>query len=127
MLITLWLSTTHPATTALILLAFYRRGGGRPGSWRCARSRLGWGHFEGTLETSSQLAIRVAVVLVFALVALAAELGLDLLLGGFVAGIITRLALHGSEVRALRIQATRRWATASSSPSSSSSAASSST
>jgi Kef-type K+ transport system membrane component KefB len=40
----------------------------------------------------------VAVVLIFALVALASELGLDLLLGGFVAGIITRLALRGREV-----------------------------
>ena len=37
-------------------------------------------------------------MLVFALVALAGELGLDLLLGGFVAGMITRLALRGHEV-----------------------------
>ena len=41
---------------------------------------------ERTLETSSQVAVRLAVVLVFGLVALAAELGLDILLGGFVAG-----------------------------------------
>ena len=52
------------------------------------------------VRDSSQLAIRLAVVLVFALVALAAQLGLDLLLGGFVAGIITRLALRGREVTA---------------------------
>ncbi len=32
------------------------------------------------------------------MVALASELGLDILLGGFVAGIITRLALKGREV-----------------------------
>jgi Kef-type K+ transport system membrane component KefB len=38
------------------------------------------------------------VVLVFSLVALAAQLGLDLLLGGFVAGMITRIALRGREV-----------------------------
>jgi Kef-type K+ transport system membrane component KefB len=37
-------------------------------------------------------------VLVFGLVALATQLGLDLLLGGFVAGLITRLALRGREV-----------------------------
>ena len=37
-------------------------------------------------------------MLVFALVALAAELGLDLLLGGFAAGLITRQALGGREV-----------------------------
>ena len=50
----------------------------------------GWPLVEKTFETSSQLAVRLAVVLVFSLVALAAQLGLDLLLGGFVAGMITR-------------------------------------
>ena len=53
---------------------------------------------ERTFETSSQLAVRLAVVLVFGLVALASQLGLDLLLGGFVAGMITRLALRGREL-----------------------------
>ena len=53
------------------------------------------------METSSQLPIRIAVVLVFALAYLATDLGLDLLLGGFVAGIITRLALSGREVTIL--------------------------
>ena len=38
------------------------------------------------------------MVLVFGLVALAAQLGLDLLLGGFVAGMITRIALRGHEL-----------------------------
>jgi len=97
MLITLWLSTTHPLHTALILLAFIAVAV-VSGVMAVRSVSVGWGHFEGTLETSAQLAIRVAVVLVFALVALAAELGLDLLLGGFVAGIITRLAVHGREV-----------------------------
>jgi len=54
---------------------------------------------ERNLETSGQLAIRIAVLQVFALAALAASLGLDLLLGGFVAGVIVRLALKGLEVR----------------------------
>ncbi|MEZ5073695.1 MAG: cation:proton antiporter [Solirubrobacterales bacterium] len=59
----------------------------------------GWEKIEGALETSSQLPVRVSVVLVFALAYLASDLGLDLLLGGFVAGIITRLSLRGREVR----------------------------
>ena len=59
---------------------------------------LGWEKIEGAMETSAQLPIRISVVLVFALAYLAADLGLDLLLGGFVAGIITRLALRGREV-----------------------------
>ncbi len=47
-----------------------------------------------TLETSSQLAVRWILVLVFALALLAYQLGLDLLLGGFAAGIITRQLLE---------------------------------
>src|SRR4029453_11022834 len=54
--------------------------------------------FERTLETSSQLAVRWIVVLVFALALLAHELGLDLLLGGFAAGLITRQMLTRREL-----------------------------
>ena len=54
--------------------------------------------FERTLHKSSQLAVRWIVVLVFALALLAAELGLDLLLGGFAAGLITRQVLKEHEV-----------------------------
>ena len=66
-----------------------------------ASVRLAWrgfGALERTLESSSQLAVRIATVLVFGLVLLASELGLDLLLGGFVAGMIVRAALRGREV-----------------------------
>ena len=66
----------------------------------------GWPLLERTLESSSQLAVRLAVVLVFGLVALAGSLGLDVLLGGFVAGIITRLALKGREVEVLESKLT---------------------
>ena len=96
-LITFVLSTQSPVDNALILAAFVVtavlsavlaiRGVGRH-----------WGLFERTLETSGQPAIRVAVVAVFALATLAASLGLDLLLGGFVAGVIVRIALKGREV-----------------------------
>ena len=54
--------------------------------------------FESTLEKSSQLAVRWIVVLVFALALLASELGLDLLLGGFAAGLITRQVLKEREM-----------------------------
>ena len=54
--------------------------------------------FERTIEKSSQLAVRWIVVLVFALGLLASNLGLDLLLGGFAAGMITRLVLRKHEV-----------------------------
>jgi Kef-type K+ transport system membrane component KefB len=58
----------------------------------------GWPALERTLEASNQLAIRVAVLLIFGLLGLAGHLGLDILLGGFVAGMIVRLALRGREV-----------------------------
>ena len=46
------------------------------------------------------------MVLVFSLVALASHLGLDLLIGGFVAGLITRAALHDREVGVLESKLT---------------------
>jgi Kef-type K+ transport system membrane component KefB len=97
LLITLVFSTKGAAHNAVILVLFILfavatallavRGAGR-----------GWPLLQRTLETSGQLAVRIAVVLVFALGALAASLGLDLLLGGFVAGVIVREALKGREV-----------------------------
>jgi Kef-type K+ transport system membrane component KefB len=51
-----------------------------------------------TMEASGQLAVRWIVVLIFALALLAFELGLDLLLGGFAAGMITRQVLKGHEL-----------------------------
>ena len=62
-------------------------------------ARRGWPLLERTFEASSQLAVRLTVVLVFGLVFLASKLGLDLLLGGFVAGMIVRLALQGHELQ----------------------------
>jgi Kef-type K+ transport system membrane component KefB len=59
----------------------------------------GWPALERTFESSSQLAVRITVVLVFGLVLLAGKLGLDVLIGGFVAGMIVRLALKGHELR----------------------------
>jgi Kef-type K+ transport system membrane component KefB len=97
LLVTLILSTTNPLHEAAILVLFvvltvFTGILAVRSAWR------GWPLIERTFETSSQLAVRLAVVLVFGLVALAAELGLDLLLGGFVAGMITRVALRGREV-----------------------------
>jgi Kef-type K+ transport system membrane component KefB len=105
LLITLVFSTKGAVANALILGAFVAlavvtavlavRGVGR-----------GWELLDRTLETSGQLAIRIAVVTVFALGALAASLGLDLLLGGFVAGVIARIALTGREVEVLESKLT---------------------
>ena len=98
LLVTLVLSTTNPLHEAAILLAFVALAlvlalVSVRFAWR------GWPALERTFEASSQLAVRVTVVLVFGLVLLAGHLGLDILLGGFVAGMITRLALRGHELQ----------------------------
>jgi Kef-type K+ transport system membrane component KefB len=97
LLITLVLSTTQPLHEALILVLFVALAlvlatTSVRLAWR------GWPALERTFESSSQLAVRITVVLVFGLVLLASELGLDILLGGFVAGMIVRLALKGREL-----------------------------
>jgi Kef-type K+ transport system membrane component KefB len=97
LLVTLVLSTGHPIHEALILVFFVALAV-LTGVLAVRSAWRGWPMIERTFETSSQLAVRLAVVLVFGLVALATQLGLDLLLGGFVAGMITRLALRGHEL-----------------------------
>ena len=105
LLITLILSAHNPVHEAVILIAFVALAV-VTGLLAVRSAWRGWPLVERTLETSSQLAVRLAVVLVFGLVALAAELGLDLLLGGFVAGLITRVALRGREVGVLESKLT---------------------
>ncbi len=61
---------------------------------------------ERTLEHSSQLAVRWTIVLIFALVWSAYRLGLDLLLGGFTAGMITRQLLRDYELAAFESKLT---------------------
>jgi Kef-type K+ transport system membrane component KefB len=97
LLVTLVLTTASPFHEAAILVGFIILALGVA----LASVRLawrGWPAFEKTFEASSQLAVRITVVLVFGLVLLASKLGLDVLLGGFVAGMITRAALRGHEL-----------------------------
>ncbi|MFI5616744.1 cation:proton antiporter [Streptomyces sp. NPDC051567] len=49
-----------------------------------------------SLDTSGQFALRLVMLLLVAMLGLAEALGLDVLLGAFAAGVITRLMLHGS-------------------------------
>ena len=97
LLVTLFLSTDHPLQEAGILVLFVLLALAIAVLSTRAVGR-GWPALERTLEASNQLAIRITVVLVFGLVGLAGHLGLDILLGGFVAGMITRVAIRGHEV-----------------------------
>ena len=105
LLITLVLSTTQPLHEALILLGFIAIAL----VLALTSVRFAWRGIpalERTLESSSQLAVRIATVLVFGLVLLASELGLDILLGGFVAGMIVRAALRGNELESFESKLT---------------------
>ena len=105
LLITLVLSSTQPLHEALILAAFV----GLALVIALLSVRVGWRGIpalERTVEASSQLAVRIVTVLVFGLVLLAGELGLDVLLGGFVAGMIVRAALRGREITAFESKVT---------------------
>ena len=97
LLITLVLSAQGTLHNALILLAFVAvavvtaMAAVRSSAWTMPI-------FERTLESSSQLGVRWILVLIFALVLLAFHLGLDLLLGGFAAGVIVRYMLGSGDV-----------------------------
>jgi Kef-type K+ transport system membrane component KefB len=99
MLLTLFLSTEKIAKQGLILIGFVLTAVA-VAVFAVRSSDRTIPLFERTLETSSQLAVRWIVVLVFALAYLALSLGLDLLLGGFAAGIITRQVLKTREIPA---------------------------
>ena len=58
----------------------------------------GWAFIERHMETSGQVPVRLTVLLLFGLVVVAADLGLDVILGAFAAGVIVRLLLQGHEV-----------------------------
>ena len=58
----------------------------------------GWAFIERHMETSGQVPVRLTVLLLFGLVVIAADLGLDVILGAFAAGVIVRLLLQGHEV-----------------------------
>jgi Kef-type K+ transport system membrane component KefB len=97
LLITLFLSGGRPLHHAAILIAFVVLAVAVSlVAVRSSHHTLAL--FELTLEKSSQLAVRWVVVLVFALAAIASDLGLDLLLGGFAAGMITRQVLKSGEI-----------------------------
>jgi Kef-type K+ transport system membrane component KefB len=95
--IALLLSGQRPARTALLLLAFAVAAvavllvAARPRSTRLARL------LRHTLHTSGQLAVRVVMLVVILMAWTAAELGLDMLLGAFTAGLVARLFFSGQD------------------------------
>jgi Kef-type K+ transport system membrane component KefB len=56
------------------------------------------------LHSSSQLPVRISVLLIILLVWLASSLGLDVLLGAFAAGVVVRLLSHGEDGEVVRVK-----------------------
>lgn len=105
LVLTVFLSTEQPLKQVAILLAFVALAL-VAGALAVHSAGRRWEVLERTLHSSSQLAVRLVVLLVIALVALAASLGLELLLGGFMAGLIFRQAVGRREVEVLESKLT---------------------
>jgi Kef-type K+ transport system membrane component KefB len=105
--VTLLLSGSSPGTEAVLLIIFAVLAVGvaamasRPQPPRLVEL------LQRHLSTSTQLPVRIIILLIIALVVVATELGLDNLLGAFAAGMIARLALSPEQNEALspRIEA----------------------
>ena len=97
--ITILLGSDRPARTAVVLVLFVvvvvvcAAVALRERNARLARL------IEATLTTSGQLAVRLVVLFIATMVWIADELGLDILLGAFAAGMVTRLFAAGSSER----------------------------
>jgi Kef-type K+ transport system membrane component KefB len=96
-LVTLVLSTDSSLHNALILAAFVVVALG-VAAFTIRSSGRTLPVLRRTVQASSQLAVRWILVLVFALALLAYKLGLDLLLGGFAAGVITGEVLRAQPI-----------------------------
>ena len=97
LIVTLLLSTqSDTAMQALLLCAFVGIAVAAAALSSGAMGRH-YQFLERSLETSGQLMVRLTVLLLFALVVIAADLGLDIILGAFAAGIIVQVSLRGRE------------------------------
>ncbi|MDH6553732.1 Kef-type K+ transport system membrane component KefB [Streptomyces sp. SAI-117] len=92
----LLLSGRRPGESAALLIAFGLITAGTV--WWALRPRRPWFArlIDTTLHSSGQFAVRFVMLLLVGMLALAEVFGLDILLGAFAAGILTRLVLHGA-------------------------------
>ncbi len=94
--ISLFLSGRQPGISAVVLLLFVAVAAvamyfaGR-GAHPYIQSLV-----SATMRTSGQFAVRLVILLILSLVALSIALDLDMLLGAFAAGVITKLLLSGA-------------------------------
>jgi len=100
--ITLLLSGEQPAHEAVLFVAFVFVA--LVGAYVATRPQppAALATIRRHIDTSSQLPVRIAMLLLGTMLLLAFELGLDTLLGAFVAGIILRLLLSRNRVEQLQ-------------------------
>jgi Kef-type K+ transport system membrane component KefB len=102
--IALLLTGDNPGHTAVLLVVFIAMAvvaaliAARPAPPRVVRV------LTENLHTSAQLPVRISVLLVVLLVWIASELGLDVLLGAFAAGIVVRLFSAGEHSHEVRVK-----------------------
>ena len=98
LIVTLLLSTQSDTANQLLLLTAFTLLAVLAAAVSVGAVGRGWRFIESQMETSGQVPVRLTVLLLFGLVVMAAELGLDVILGAFAAGAILRLLLRGREV-----------------------------
>ncbi len=97
--ISIFLSGRNPGAATVVLLVFVLIAAGA--IYLAARGTHRQLHtlINATLHTSGQFAVRLVMLLVVGLVTLSALFGLDMLLGAFAAGVITKLLLEDAAPR----------------------------
>lgn len=99
--ITILLSASSPLTEALLLIAFAVLAVAVAAMATRPQPPALVEMLQRHLSTSTQLPVRIIILLIIGLVVVAADLGLDNLLGAFAAGMIARLALSPEQTEAL--------------------------
>src|SRR5829696_2080930 len=97
LIVTLLLSTQSDTGTQLLLLIAFTAAAVLAAALSAGAVGRSWRFIESQMETSGQVPVRLTVLLLFGLVVMASELGLDVILGAFAAGAILRLLLRGRE------------------------------
>lgn len=92
----LLLSGSSPGRSAALLVAFALVSG-LAMLW-ARRDRPAWfsAVVDKTLHSSGQFSVRLVMLMLVGMVALASSFGVDILLGAFAAGLLTRLVLNGT-------------------------------
>ncbi len=100
--VTLLLGASRPAAEAALLVVFVVISVGVAAFATRPRSPRMLAILQRHLTTTSQLPVRVLMLLIVAMVAVTSVLGLDTLLGAFAAGLIARRALLPEQARTLQ-------------------------